>query len=126
MEEFLRCEFGITEDKINNLKVDKLFFSRYGGNRVLYCQFTSAKDRAKITAKAEFLQRKEEKPSLTPQIIKYIPQEMFNWQKALTSYTYQLRKNLNNPLATIIRFQHDNFEVRMRLHIDHPNYNKDF
>ena len=43
-----------------------------------------------------------------------------------TSYAYKLRNNPNNPLATNIRFGHDDFILRIRLAKDNPNYNHDF
>ena len=68
--DFLRYGLEMAEDKINNLKVDKLFFPRYGENKVLYCQFTSSKDQAKITERAHLLYPNEENPTLTLQILK--------------------------------------------------------
>ena len=77
-------------------------------------------------ALAENLQPNEEYPSMIPKIVKYIRAELFDRYRALSDYTYQLRHNPTNPLATNIRFGKDDFELRIRQAMDHPDYDEDF
>ena len=124
--DFIRHEMGMQEEKLEKLKIERVFYPRYGDNKVVYCQFSSVQDRAIITALAENLQPNEEYPSMMPKIVKYIPAELFNRYRALRDYTYQLRHNPTNPLATNIRFRKDDFELRIRQAKDHPDYDEDF
>ena len=126
VHDFLREEMLFDQDTIDNLQIEKIFSPRYGDSKVLYCQFSSPQARATITNKANILQPNDESPQLTPQIVKYIPTEMYNRYKALSSYAYQLRNNMNNPMATNIRFSHDDFELRIRPSKDNPKYDPDF
>ena len=75
---FIRHEMGMQEEKLEKLKIERVFYPRYGDNKVVYCQFSSVQDRAIIMALAENLQPNEEYPSMMPKIVKYIPAELFN------------------------------------------------
>ena len=126
IKDFLKNEMLMDDETIDNLGIQRTFFPRNGDSKILYVQFTDAKQRATITNKSNLLQPNEEYPSLTPKLVKYIPPELYNRFKALEAYSYELRNNESNPLSTNIRFGIDDLELRVRPSKSNPKYDEDF
>ena len=126
IKDFLKHEMLFSDETIEELTIDKIFFPRNNDAKILYVRFANPKIRAKVTAKASLLQPNEEFPSMTPMIVKYIPPEIFNRFKALESYSYQLRNNESNPLNTNIRFGKDDLELRVRHAKNNDKYDENF
>ena len=125
INEFLECEMGLSKEELDKVQSFSAFRPVINTNDITYIKLDSSELRKIITRKAINLDGHGRSQTENPQMVRYIPKELYLRYKALKQHCKDLRKHQTQPMATSIGLSNQDFTLKQWPAKGHPDWNPD-
>ena len=125
VNEFLESEMGLSKEELEKVQTFTAFRPVINTNDITYIKLGNSELRKIITRKAGNLDGHGRSQTENPQMVRYIPKELYLRYKALKQHCKDLRKNQSRPMATSIGLSDQDFTLKQRPAEGHPDWNPD-